>query len=691
MAKEMEYKPKIEESASIAQSNYQADIVQKVFNITTAAVFILDSEVPPTIIECNESASRVFGYKKSEMLGKTMSFLYPNDESYREYLSLIYRDFEEGNKHQIALPECNMRRSDGSFFPAEHSVIRLLDEGEKQIGWAYIIKDITEKKKQEKSRRSIEESILQLAEKAKDIIYKISWEKGFEYINQASKAITGYTPEELYANPVLLYKSIHPEDLPKLHNFLNDLAAHRKPQSLEVRLFHKDGRLVVTEQINVPIYDETGKLIGIEGILRDITERKRIEADLLEEEEKFRSIFNESPIGIILYDSTTRVVDANKASLNILGVSSVEKLKGLKLVKDPNMSQEARKRILRGEPLIADIVYDFDKIRENKAYETSKSGIAHLHVVNTPIIRGKKITGYLVQVQDITESKRIEEMRRAHTSILEALVHSADMKTGLEKTVKIIRDYARCSSVGIRIFDEQGNIRYEAYTGFSDEFYKNESHLCIKDEKCMCFKISKGDCTEPFYTKNGSFYTNAMNKLQATIYEKEERKVSPICNRYGYESISVIPIRFGDQILGFIHLADERENMLPLETIQFIESVSSSIAVSVEKEIVTLQLREAEKKLERYANHLQELVEERTRELRETQEKLLKAERLAAIGELAAMVGHDLRNPLTGISGSTYILKRKLAQMKDEKMLELLDVIEKNVKYSNKIVTELLE
>jgi signal transduction histidine kinase len=77
--------------------------------------------------------------------------------------------------------------------------------------------------------------------------------------------------------------------------------------------------------------------------------------------------------------------------------------------------------------------------------------------------------------------------------------------------------------------------------------------------------------------------------------------------------------------------------------------------------------------------------------LRESQERLVKSERLAAVGELAAMVGHDLRNPLSGIVGATYYLKMKLHSKIDEKEKEMLELIEKNVEYSNKIVNDLLD
>ena len=73
------------------------------------------------------------------------------------------------------------------------------------------------------------------------------------------------------------------------------------------------------------------------------------------------------------------------------------------------------------------------------------------------------------------------------------------------------------------------------------------------------------------------------------------------------------------------------------------------------------------------------------------EEALLKSERLATIGEVATMVGHDLRNPLTGIIGAAYYLKKKLGSEIDEKTREILELIEKDIEYSNKIINDLLD
>ena len=78
-------------------------------------------------------------------------------------------------------------------------------------------------------------------------------------------------------------------------------------------------------------------------------------------------------------------------------------------------------------------------------------------------------------------------------------------------------------------------------------------------------------------------------------------------------------------------------------------------------------------------------------ERKRMEQQLLKSERLVAIGELATMVGHDLRNPLTGIVGAAYYLKMMLGSKMDKKTLEMVELIEKDIEYSNKIINDLLD
>jgi signal transduction histidine kinase len=90
-----------------------------------------------------------------------------------------------------------------------------------------------------------------------------------------------------------------------------------------------------------------------------------------------------------------------------------------------------------------------------------------------------------------------------------------------------------------------------------------------------------------------------------------------------------------------------------------------------------------------YSDYLEELINEKTRELKETQDNLLKSQRFAVIGEAAAMVGHDLRNPLQAIVNVLYLAGMKLESSPNKELEELLDIVRDQVEYMNKIVSDL--
>lgn len=153
------------------------------------------------------------------------------------------------------------------------------------------------------------------------------------------------------------------------------------------------------------------------------------------------------------------------------------------------------------------------------------------------------------------------------------------------------------------------------------------------------------------------------------------------------------PLRLGDgRIVGVLSIDDPLGGKRPTkDSLAPLELFIHQSAVAIENARLIRSLRKAREQSKSHAELLESKVEERTRELRESQRQLLKAQKLAAIGELASMVGHDLRNPLTGIAGATYYLKSKIGSKETEKVRGMLELIEKDIEYSNKIINDLLE
>lgn len=109
-----------------------------------------------------------------------------------------------------------------------------------------------------------------------------------------------------------------------------------------------------------------------------------------------------------------------------------------------------------------------------------------------------------------------------------------------------------------------------------------------------------------------------------------------------------------------------------------------------EKEGVMIELKDLNKKL----SSINDELVQRNEQLKDTQEQLIRTEKLAAVGTLASGVSHELRNPLSAIKNAVFLLKRKLSRKVipdiDEKVIQFLDIMDKEIDRSTRIINDLL-
>jgi two-component system, NtrC family, response regulator AtoC len=214
------------------------------------------------------------------------------------------------------------------------------------------------------------------------------------------------------------------------------------------------------------------------------------------------------------------------------------------------------------------------------------------------------------------------------------------------KIIRLVKEFSGFEAVGIRLRDGE-DFPYCVTEGFSDDFIDEENCVCQRDAsgeiirdsegqpilECMCGEIIRGraDASLPFFTAGGSFWTNSRSKLLDSEHSNDIRRVVRTrFNDHKYESVAIIPLRSGREIIGVLQFNDTRENCFSPQMVRFFESLGSIIGV------VLARVR-AEEELRQARDGLELRVERRTAELL-TSKRLLEQE----IKE-RGVVEHELR------------------------------------------------
>ena len=288
----------------------------------------------------------------------------------------------------------------------------------------------TQHKRVLKELRQTEIRFHDLVENARDVIhrYRLAPTPGMEYISPSVTDVLGYTPEEFYADPALGLKIIHPDDQRKLEKIMRGEGFEE--QSI-LRYRHKDGSLIWIERVAVPIYDAEGNLVAMEGISRDITERKRVEKKLRENEELLRQITDTIQEAVFVIDHKDyRVLYVSPSYEEIWGQTCESLLKSPTVWLE-TIFPEDRERVLaalENQHRTGEFDEEFRIVRPDKS-------LRWIHDRAFPIRNAQGEIYRLVGIaMDITERKRMEKRLRETEERFRGLVeHTNDILWELDQ------------------------------------------------------------------------------------------------------------------------------------------------------------------------------------------------------------------------------------------------------------------
>ena len=357
------------------------------------------------IIYDSPACERILGYRLDERIGSnTLDYVHPDDV---ERVKNALQHAQNGAGPDFV--EYNVRHQDGSYVALEAVGHASFDEDGEPI---IIVnkRDVTDRKVVEEKLRTSEELYRNVVETQTELICRFLPDSTLTFVNEAYCRFFGKTREELIGTK---YLDLIPEDVrPAAEQVVRTLIENRETQWVEHKVILPDGSIGWHHWTDHVILDDAGNIVELQGIGRDITERKRFERALSASEEKYRQIVDTMMEGIWVVDTEIRIVLVNQQLAEILDYT-IDEMVGkyaFDFILEKNDSDLERIKERRKSGVSEQ--YDAKLRRKDGSYLWVLISAAPIHDEDG------EYSGSLAMITDITERKRDEEQLKELASRL---------------------------------------------------------------------------------------------------------------------------------------------------------------------------------------------------------------------------------------------------------------------------------
>jgi PAS domain S-box-containing protein len=617
-------------------------------------------------LEVNKAFERLTGLKRDEVIGKKVTEALPGiEKDPADWIGVYGMVAITGQPIRFENYSRNLKKwySIYAYSPRKGY-------------FATIFEDITVRKELETCLFTSETKYRRLYETNRDGIVQTDRTGCIVECNEAYADMLGYSKEELLD---LTYQRLTPEKWRHMENEIVNQSWEKAGFSpvYEKEFVRKDGSVFPASVRVLVVSDETGKPLEMWSIVRDITRRKQAEEAVIKEKNVIKGIMENTGAMLAYLDLEFNFVAVNSAYAKGSG-HSAEALIGKNLFTlFPNAENQAifeKVRNTRKTVSYHDKPFDFAGQPER--------GVTYWDWTLAPV---KDETGNVLGlVLSLMETTQRKELEQELLEILEESQHRESEVSALLKASKAVLYHQEFQHVARVIFDTCKEL-IGASAGYVALLSKEgkENEVLFLDSGMLPCTV---DPTLPMPIRGlrGETYRTGKVVYHNDFRHSKWAKLMPE-GHVKLKNVLFAPLIIDNKTMGIIGLANKPSDFIERDAnmaLAFGEIASIALINSRMFEA----LEENERILKAYTEDLEKLVEEEANKLKD-------AERLAAIGETAGMVGHDIRNPLQAITSSVYLAKEELKTLPEssekEDLTESLETIEDQVAYINKIVSDL--
>ena len=594
------------------------------------------ANIPDVVWVIRERQVVYIGPNVVKMLGFTPEEIIASDLPIMK--RALHESLSDQGKYDI---EYRIQRKDGQWIWVQERAVSLYERD--GIRYTYgLLSDVTQRKMMDDSSRSVRERLefVVSCNPAAVLIEKpLPDHSGLisTFVSESITSLLGFGPEDFIgtSGEEFWKNHVHPDDLPKYRANMTALWRDGH-QTYEYRFLHKDGKYRWIREEQRIIRDADGNANDVVGYMSDVSEKKQMEDEFRSAKEQLEYAVFSNPaviyVGKPLPDQSDFIATyISKSIKSVLGFEADQLIgeSGSKFWKSRVPPEDFQKYQDEVPALWRDGQHAFEYrfLHKDGKYRWIRE---EERIIRNEQNQIRDVIGYWI---DVTDRRMSEE--KFH-ELFEACPISL-----WEEDFSSVKEY----------FDE---LRLKGISDFKKHFTYHP------DDVVKCASMVKilrvNEATLKLYNAKG--IQEIVNGLQHIITT---------------QSINT----FRDELISLAEDKTQFSNQIENKTLN-----GETIHVNVLCRVVPGY----EETLAKVLVCIVDLTPEK--KLRET---LLRSQRLATIGETATMVGHDLRNPLQGISGATYNIRKHLGATSDPSVTDMLGVIDSGVQYANRIVNDLLD